>query len=144
MAWGGLFILISTLLQSADGKLSMCQSHKLTHPSRHYLIIMISHKCLIVMTSRHQIHGLAFFFDYITLGPLMPRPLSLKSQGQNADCEAGSSLESNYQFYYWGESVWFGHCCPVRGACSRSEIMVLASQVITYSMDICQNPSLHE
>ncbi len=113
IAWGRPSILISTLLQSADGKLSVCQSHKLTHPSRHYLIIMISHKCLIVMTSRHQIHGLAFF-DYITLGQFMPRPLSLKNQGQNADCETGSSLESNYQFYYWDESIWFSYCCPVR------------------------------
>lgn len=43
--------------------LSMCQSHKPTHPSCYYLIIMISHKCLTVMTSHHQIHGL-FWLHY--------------------------------------------------------------------------------
>lgn len=57
-------------------------------PSRHYLMIMISHKCLIVMTSHHQICGLAKC-KYITLGQFMPRPLSLISQGQNVDCETG-------------------------------------------------------
>lgn len=60
IAWGAPSILISTPLQSADGKLSVCQSHKLTHPSCHYLIIMISHQCLIVMTSRHQTTVLPF------------------------------------------------------------------------------------
>lgn len=42
-------------------------------------------------------HGLGFF-DYITLGQFMPRPL--KSQGHNPDCETGSSLESNHHFYF--------------------------------------------
>lgn len=73
----------------------------------------------------------------------MPKPLSLKSQGQNADCETESRLESNYQFYYWDESVSFVVQLEelIGNIGSHPEIMVLASKVgITYSMEICQNP----
>jgi len=74
-------ILISTLLQSADGKPRACQSRKPTHPSRHYLIIMISHTSVSLWWH----HATMPFSDYITVGRCMPRLLSPRSQGQSAE-----------------------------------------------------------
>lgn len=68
--------------ERAGGGASVCQAHKLAHRSRDYLIIMISRRCLTVMTSCRQVHGPAFrflssssLFDYINVGRFMPRPL---------------------------------------------------------------------
>lgn len=117
-AGGWSFVLISTPTKSADGKLSVCQSHKLAHPSRHYLIIMISDKCLIVMTSQHQIQR--FFLFYFLLhynGAAHEKPTT--------KVQTAPGLQSNDQFYSWDESGGFHHGCP-RVTRARQQVIFLA------------------